>query len=319
MQGCSRNAKECVVFSIPPSQEEIKPGDITVTLGREEDRREVILHIPPGYDPGKPSPLVIVLHGGSQNGSAIQQLSGMDADADLFGFVVAYPNGSGRPGSQQLTWNAGHCCGYSMQQKIDDVGFLRAMIDFLVSHYAIDANRVYLTGISNGGMMAYRAGAELADHVAGIAPIAASLGGAVREGGRAFMPQDPSSPVAVIAFHGKQDKHVPYEGGVGTAEKAPVALDPRVDISAAESVGFWVENNRCDSLPSKETLMKGKVQIDRYAGCEGNAEVALVTLMDGGHAWPGASLGLARDQLPTQEISANLMMLEFFWAHPKQQ
>jgi polyhydroxybutyrate depolymerase len=318
LEGCDRKAKACILFSDPTSIEELMPGDITVTLGREEDKREVILHVPPSFDPENPAPLLIVLHGGAQNASAIQQLSGLDVDADLYGFVVAYPNGSGRQDSQQLTWNAGHCCGYSMLQQIDDVGYIKALIDFMVSHYAIDAGRVYLTGISNGGMMAYRAGAELADKVAGIAPIAASLGGEVIEGGRSFMPNDPTSPVSVLAFHGMQDEHVPYNGGIGGPEKAPVALDPRIDISVAESVGFWVENNHCESKPSQEQLMPEKVWIDRYDKCQGNVEVALVTLVDGGHAWPGASFGLAPEHPPSHDVSANIMMLKFFLAHPKQ-
>jgi polyhydroxybutyrate depolymerase len=287
-------------------------GDYELSLSNEGDTRNVVLHLPPAYDGDAQLPLIIVLHGGAGNGEQIQRLTEMDADADDYGFVVAYPDGSGRGEEGLFTWNAGHCCAYALTNQIDDVGFLNLLIDNLLSHYSIDPSRVYITGISNGGMMAYRSGAELADKVAGIAPIAGSLGGQILEAGRVIIPDTPSSPVAVMAFHGMEDEHVLYEGG-----QAPAQIDPRVDLSVAESVGFWVEANGCDPQPATETHADGNIVIETYSGCDGNADVVLVTIVDGGHAWPGASRGLVSDQ-PTQDISANEMMLEFFLTHPKE-
>ncbi len=242
----------------------------------------------------------------------------MDAAADAYGFVVAYPNGSGRPNSQQLSWNAGHCCGYALENHIDDVGFTEALIDFFTSHYAIDPNRIYLTGLSNGGMMAYRAGAELAEKVAGIAPVAASLGGQLVEGGEIILPDLPTSPVAVMAFNGMKDQRVLYKGGISDPEKAPVSLSPRSDISVADSINYWVGANSCNSQPSEETLHDGTVIIARYQSCRGNADVVLVTLVNGCHQWPSTALGSPAAQQPSDDVCANQMMLEFFLAHPKQ-
>lgn len=288
-------------------------GDYELSLSNEGDTRNVVLHLPPAYDGSAQLPLIIVLHGGAGNGEQIQRLTEMDADADEYGFVVAYPDGSGRLEDILFTWNAGHCCGYALANQVDDVGFIELLIDNLVSHYAIDPAGVYITGISNGGMMAYRTGAELADKVAGIAPIAGSLGGQVTASGQQIVPDMPASPVAVMAFHGMEDEHVLYEGGNG-----PMAIeDGRVDLSVGESVRFWVETNGCDPAPASETQANGNIVIETYTGCDGNADVVLVTIVDGGHAWPGASRGLVSDQ-PTQDISANELMLEFFLAHPKE-
>jgi polyhydroxybutyrate depolymerase len=227
--------------------------------------------------------------------------------------VVAYPDGSGRLGDKLLTWNSGHCCGYALTNQVDDVGFISLLIDNLLSHYPIDPQRVYVTGISNGGMMAYRAGAELADKVAAIAPISGSIGGQVTANSAVITLPQPTSSVAVMAFHGKADEYVLYAGG-----NSPKALeDGRVDISVADSVAFWVQANGCDPQPTTETLAEGNIVIDTYAGCTNDATVVLVTIVDGGHAWPGASLGLVSD-LPTQDISANEMMLQFFLEHPRQ-
>lgn len=297
-------------FSTP---ETISSGNYTLSLANGSDQRDVVLHLPPAYDGSSQLPLVIVLHGGAGSGEQIQRLSEMDADADELGFVVAYPDGSGRLSERLFTWNGEHCCGFAFENNIDDVGFISLLIDNLLSHYAIDPDRVYITGISNGGIMAYRAGAELADKVAGIAPIAGTIGGQVNADGVVLLPPAPSSPVAVIAFHGMQDQHVLYGGGNG-----PMALiDGRIDISVADSIAFWVQANGCDPQPTTETQAGGNIIIETYSGCAGDASVVLVTIVDGGHAWPGAHKGLVSD-LPTQDISANEMMLQFFLEHPKQ-
>jgi polyhydroxybutyrate depolymerase len=289
-----------------------EPGTYTVTLGPDADQRDVILHLPPAYDGSGLLPLLIVLHGGGGSGEQIHRQIGMDADADDFGFVVAYPNGSGRLGETLLTWNAGHCCAYSLDKNIDDVGFLSELIDQLLESYAIDPARVYVAGMSNGAMMAYRAGAELSEKIAGIAPVAGSIGGQVNAEHLAFSPELPAEPVAVIAFHGMQDRHVSYDGGVG-----PEAINQgRIDFSVEESIAFWVEANGCNPNPYRESHFDGNILIDDYYDdCLGNSAVVLVTIVDGGHAWPGAKSGVG-DQ-PNQQISANEMILEFFMARPK--
>ena len=303
-----------ITSTAAPIEDMIAPGDYELSLGSETETRDVIVHIPPAYDGSLQLPLLIVLHGGAGNGEQIQRLAELDADADEYGFVVAYPDGSGRLGERLLTWNAGHCCGFALTNQVDDVAFIDLLIDRLLEHYAIDPARVYITGISNGGMMAYRAGAELAAKVAGIAPIAGSIGGRITENGFEVVPDKPGSAVSVIAFHGMQDQHVLYEGGIGPAE----ITEGRVDISVQESINFWLDANGCDFQPETETRADGNIVIDTYGGCDGGVEVVLVTIVDGGHAWPGASRGLVSDQ-PTQDISANQIMLEFFFAHPKGQ
>jgi len=293
--------------------ETVASGNYELTLsGEDMEPRDVIVHIPPAYDGSLQLPLLIVLHGGAGNGEQIQRLAELDADADEYGFVVAYPDGSGRLGERLLTWNAGHCCGFALTNQVDDVAFIDLLIDRLLEHYAIDPARVYITGISNGGMLAYRAGAELAHKVAAIAPIAATIGGRVSEGEFELVPGTPDAPVSVIALHGLLDQHVLYAGG-----EAPEALDAgRVDLSVEASIAFWLNANGCNLQPETETLAAGNIVIDTYGGCEAGTEVVLVTIVDGGHAWPGARQRLVRDD-PTRDISANEMMLEFFLAHPK--
>ncbi|MDG6229485.1 MAG: PHB depolymerase family esterase, partial [Candidatus Thermoplasmatota archaeon] len=143
--------------------------------------RSYSIHIPEGYDGSKPLPLVLVFHGGGGNANNILQTTGFNQKADEEGFLVVYPQGSGRLQNSLLTWNTGFCCGYAVENTIDDVAFIRQLIDHLQRHYPIDTKMIYATGISNGGMMTYLVGAELSDIFAAIAPVAASIGGQATE------------------------------------------------------------------------------------------------------------------------------------------
>src|SRR4029077_11358983 len=108
---------------------------------------------------------VLAFHGGGSNAEQMVHFCGMNEKADQADFIVVYPNGSGRL-DRALTWNGGNCCGYAMLNNVDDVSFVRALLSDLERVVAIDPKRVYATGISNGGIMAYRLASELSDRIA---------------------------------------------------------------------------------------------------------------------------------------------------------
>jgi polyhydroxybutyrate depolymerase len=192
--------------------------------------RTYSLHIPPAYDAKKPLPLVLVLHGATQSPESAERMSGMSAKADRENFLVAYPSGMGRSG-RRPTWNSGNCCGYALENNVDDVAFLRALIDQLEHAYSVDPRRIFVTGISNGAMMAYRLGCELADKIAAIAPVEGAQDNDCR----------PSRPVSVIVFHGTADRLVPFNGG-----STPFQIGPkRSDTSVPSTVAFWVKQDGC--------------------------------------------------------------------------
>jgi polyhydroxybutyrate depolymerase len=287
--------------------QDVPPGNYELNVANGEDSRRVIIHLPPDYDGETPMPMILVLHGGGGRASQIQRVSGMDAAADEFGFIVVYPDGSGPLEEALFTWNTGHCCGYALEQGVDDVAFLTVLLNSMQGHFAIDPDAVFVTGISNGAMMAYRAAADLSDRIAGIAPIAGTIGGSPPDSDVSYVIPQPDQPVAVIAFHGQQDQNVLYGGGEG-----PESIEPgRFDMSVADSMAFWVAANGCSGESELETLADDNVLVERYLGC--TAPVVLVTIVDGGHAWPGGGRGLLGEP-PTQDISASEMMLEFFLA-----
>jgi polyhydroxybutyrate depolymerase len=265
--------------------------------------RRYVLHVPPQYDGKKPLPLVIVLHGGGGNAASAERMSGFSAKADREEFLVAYPNGNGRLRDRLLTWNSGNCCGYARSENVDDVGFLRAMIAQIEKEMRVDGRRIYATGMSNGGMMSYKLGCELADKLAAIGPVAGALN---------VETCVPSQPVSVVAVHGMDDQHVLFEGG-----KPKVQADraPRVDKSVAHAMEFWRKANGCTAAVKKET--RGIVREEIYSGCRNGTEVKLYAIEGEGHTWPGGQAGRAQADQPTRAFSATDAVWEFFAAHAK--
>jgi len=103
-----------------------------------------------------------------------------------------------------LTWNAGHCCDPAMRQSADDVGFVNALIDELSRMHPIDPDRIYVTGMSNGGMLSHRLGIELSHRIAAIAPVVATVFGDEKK---------PANPVSALMLNGLLDRNVPPDGG----------------------------------------------------------------------------------------------------------
>ena len=283
--------------------------------------RSYQLHIPPAYDGSEPVPIVIVLHG--HPGWCLDPpfFTGLNKKSDEEGFIVVYPNGHKVPGLlgiifflETLVWpRLWNCWDYC---DVDDVGFIRALINHLDSTLNIDTSKVYITGISGGGMMTYRLGADLSDIVAAVAPVAGSIGGIWYTQSTVFVPE-PNHPVSVIVFHGLQDRNLPYYGGWVNGSIRLWNTNIKVNIntyflSVDESISFWVEHNNCNPIPKIETSESGNIIKQTYANGTNGSEVVLYIVVNGGHEWFGSSY------FPTCEISATDLMWEFFEAHPKQ-
>lgn len=278
------------------------PSTITRTLTFNGVERTYLLHLPSSYDGSHAVPLVLDFHGGGGRAESEMRTSGFSTLADEKGFIVVTPNGSGRFGDIILTWNGGTCCGYAVTNHIDDVGFVRTLIADLQTAAKIDMKRVYATGISNGGIMAYRLACDASDLIAAIGPVA---------GTQNVAPCEPKEPVAVIDFHGTADEHLPYNGGLGDQSLAGVNF-----ASVKDSIDFWVNFDGCSTVPQTESF--ADIQHETYNNCANGTAVELYTIVGGKHAWPGSD-GPAwpgGDQ-PTQTISATKLMWDFFAAHPK--
>lgn len=250
-----------------------------------------------------PVPLVIALHGGGGNAKTMTP-RWLDT-ARREGFAVAFPSGVGRSANMG-TWNAGGCCGFAMTSDSDDIAFISAMIDDIARDHRIDLTRVYVTGLSNGGMLAYRIGAALAPRIAGIAVVSGAMFGGETP---------PTTPVPVLIMHGEQDDIVPFKGGT-----SPMALVARSQArpfrEVAYAVDFWRRADGCADKPSIEP--KGDVTIETYGQCAKGGEVVFYRLKSAGHTWPGpapAVGGLERARY--DQVDATEVIWRFFSRHAR--
>jgi polyhydroxybutyrate depolymerase len=281
-------------------------GDHTRTLAVDGRPRTYLVHVPPRYDPKKPMPVVLVFHGGLSSANLMARFCGLNDKADSAGFLAVYPNGTGR-GERALTWNACNCCGYAERYQVDDVAFVRALLDDLAKVARVDPKRVYATGISNGGMLCYRLASELSERIAAIAPVSGTMGTETCA---------PKRAVSVHHFHGTADEFLPFRGGRGPKSLAGVDF-----YSVEHSVGAWVKANGCKEEPVVTRLPDKvgdgtKVVQKAYGGGRDGAEVVLVVIEGGGHTWPGREARVQFLGKSTKNISANDVMWEFFEKHP---
>lgn len=150
------------------------PGDHTQTVDHDDRTRSCLVHVPPKYNPKRPTPIVLVFHGGGSNAEQMMRYCGLNEKADKEGFIAVYPNGTGRL-EHMLTWNGGNCCAYAQWNNVDDVGFTRTLLDDLTKVVNIDRKRVFATRMSNGSIMCYRLASELSDRIAAIAPVSGTM------------------------------------------------------------------------------------------------------------------------------------------------
>lgn len=232
------------------------------------------LYLPDGLPVA--APLVVMLHGGFGSAAQAERAYGWNQLADSAKFAVAYPDGEGR------AWNTGGgCCGRPGRQGVDDVGYISAVVDDISANVGIDANRVYATGISNGGMMSYALACSTGTFAA-IGPDSATQLDACAA----------PRPTSVMHIHGTADQMIRYDGqpGVGVAR---IDGPPVPDLNA-----FWRGVDQCAAA----TITTGGAVTTSTADCPDGRSVVLTTVEGGGHEWPAF---------------ATAALWQFFAGHPR--
>ncbi|RAY15817.1 hypothetical protein DPM19_08600 [Actinomadura craniellae] len=241
----------------------VRPGTYKRTMKTPgEWDRQFLLRVPPRTAGRRP--LVIALHGGLNDMHIMRDMTGLDAVADREGFLVAYPDGI------LSTWNAGGCCVFARALGIDDVTFLDRLIDSLVRLGLADPRRVYLTGFSNGGGMAYRYACERPDRVAAVGVVAGALATSC----------NPSRGTSVITFHGTEDGSVPFEGG-GMMDWNNWRPFP----STMSVIDRWRQLNQVGPL-SRLVLNRSSTECRATERGPLRTEVRFCKVIDGIHQWP---------------------------------
>jgi polyhydroxybutyrate depolymerase len=272
-------------------------SSITLSIQSGGTTRTSLLHVPELYDPTKGTMLVLNFHGFLSAGWQEELLTRMDTESDQRGFIVAYPEGV------SASWNAGDCCGTAWSDSVDDVKFVRDLLDEIEKQYCIDPKRVFATGMSNGGFFSHRLACEASDRIAAFAPVAGVLG---------IDPSQcqPPRPVPILDFHGTADPLVPYDGGTPLVPQLGVGLTFR---SVPDTMEFWRQHNDCSTF-GVTFYQNGDATCVRWPDCAGGVETVLCSIQDGGHTWPGG-VPIPAGNTST-DISATTTMLDFFEAHP---
>lgn len=253
-------------------------------------KREYLLHVPDSYDAGKATPLVISMHAAALWPAAQSAISQWNAEADRSGFIVVHPAAQS---SGPMVWRVDGSAGLEK-----DVAFIRELMDTLRARYNIDERRIYASGLSNGGGMAFVLSCALADRIAAVGLVASAQ----------TLPWiwcQSRQPVPVIAFHGTADPVVPYDG-----RRSWIAAKPFPNMEAWAS--NWSRRNRCAQQPAI-TRVATDVKLIAYTGCANGAEVALYSIEGGGHSWPGSKPLAEWAMRPTnQSINATRLQWDFF-------
>ena len=264
---------------------------INASITHDGIQRDYILYIPELYDGSTAVPLVLNFHGYGSN-AAQQMFYGDFRDiADTEGFLLVHPEGTTLIGNQ--FWNVGFP---GLSSTIDDVGFTEALIDELATLYTIDLDRVYATGMSNGGFMSFLLACQLSEKIAAVASVTGSMTQDT------FDDCNAQHPTPVLQIHGTDDGVVLYNGN-------------NLSIPIADVISYWVDFNNCETTPTTTTLPDvdvsdgSTIEHSVYEDGDNGITTEHMKVIGGGHTWPGSVLNTAGTN---QDIDASMEIWLFF-------
>lgn len=247
----------------------------------------------------KGAPLILALHGGGGDPGQFASASGFARAANRAGYAVAFPAGSGRRNDRLLTWNGGYCCGFAARTGTDDLGFLHQVIRDAADRFGVDGAGVYLTGMSNGAIMAETFAAQNPGLVRAVAGVSGTMDTSrIRVAGK----------IPALIIHGTADANVPYAGGRGDSSLT------RTDFASVPSVvkaflAPWGSVSKTSRIIDRRNDGTSVTVTDFRKG--GQVVLRLMAVEGGGHHWPGGRKArMAKGK--TQEIDANAEIIRFF-------
>ena len=267
------------------------------SLVHKEEKRRYIVYTPASYtgQPQKAFPVVFNFHGSGMTMAEQMLYTQMNRAADRHQFIVVYPLGV------KQDWNVGF--GTSYLEGSDDIGFTEALLAKLKQDYRVDGQRVYATGLSRGGFFTLRIAAELPHLFAAVA----SVGGPMPE--PVVRHHAKPGKIGVLLIHGTADQVVAYAG------------KPDGYLSAEETYSYWLKQNGIGSAAASRRVIDGDggdgTDVTWIEQGNGRQSVALATVREGGHTWPGAdpfNVGLPIGKT-TRDIDGNDVIWRFFHQH----
>jgi polyhydroxybutyrate depolymerase len=267
--------------------------------------RTYYVHLPPDYEAAESLPLVLAFHGGGGKATMMHRVSKLTATSDVHSFVVVYPDGLEKHWGDQRSMT-----GFDRKS---DLSFISALLDELERDFKVDPQRIYATGISNGGFFSQDLAIAFPERIAAVASVAATVSVPV------FNKVTPPQPVPILFMLGDQDPIVPYHGGdikLGSERRGAA-------VSAIDSVDYWCRANHCTRIGpvvSVESSLSNDgtyVTKQRFDGDGVRNQVELYTIKGGGHTWPSGwqYLGESFIGKTNRTLNANEIIWSFFKRH----
>ncbi|MGY3212003.1 alpha/beta hydrolase family esterase [Mucilaginibacter sp. HD30] len=261
-------------------------------------RRTYMIKLPQNYYQNDSTrAMVIGLHGTGGSADQFEKAYGFDQKADQAGFIAVYPDGVQKEDGLGIfkvrTWNAGTCCDFAMYTHVDDVKFISTLIDNISSRFHINRKKIYVTGMSNGGMMAYRLASELPSKIAAVGIVSATM----------VAPKEASKQgiVPIIHIHSALDTKVPVAGGTGIGDyNFPPVM---------EGINYWVERDHCLTDPLTEQHQG--YDLKSWKNSAGNILIQYYLTEDGGHAWPSSTVQGRMGDTPSTVVNATNLIWDF--------
>ncbi|HET6524469.1 PHB depolymerase family esterase [Sphingopyxis sp.] len=272
----------------------LQPGDHRIAIWSGGLLRSFLVHVPESYTGRDDVPLLLDLHGFSSYAADERQWSGQLRESDRRGFIAVWPEG------MALSWNAYGCCFLGNALLVDDVAFLRSVIVEMKRRTHIDDDRVYVTGISNGGGMAQRMACEAADVVTAVVSISFPLNSDQCR---------PARPVSVTAIAATDDGTINYYGNSPVWPLPATLLGVPLGIQGArESLAAWKRLDGCSDELTRIQL-KDDVRVEEYRDCRGGTRAGLVTIVGGTHVLYSGYVGLGY----SGDYVAPIDVAEYMW------
>jgi polyhydroxybutyrate depolymerase len=286
-------------------ESDASPGVERIDLMSGGQRRWYLREVPPAHDGHDPVPVVVDLHGYGEGAEGHAQSTQLGEFGAVEGFVTVTPQGQG----QMEAWDTAPGSA--------DVTFVEDLLDQVEGALCIDTVRVFVTGSSNGAMLASTLACVASDRIAAVAAVA---------GVTVVEDCEPERPVPIVAVHGTDDPMIPYGGGLNPAiARLPLPGSSRTigdlrvdrDLSIPDVMRWWAEREGCATHPARDRVSSDTVLL-RYS-CPGWTAVDLFRIDGGGHTWPGRDVGpspTAPRPGPRTPIVANEVIWHFLESHP---
>ena len=244
--------------------------------------RSFITYVPSIYDASKPVPLIFNLHG--RTGTAFTQMFHGDFRdiADTANFIIVHPQGL-LDNTGVTHWNVG-------QSNVDDIGFINTLYQHILLNYNVNTDKVYSTGMSNGGYMSYYLACNMSDKIAAIASVTGKMGWFTQ------LNCNPTHPTPVMEIHGTDDFTVPFN-------------------EIIDGLQYWVQYNNCNliadtiMIPDINTLDLSTVEHIVYDDGDNGVTTELFKIINGGHTWPGSNFS---NGVTNYDINASVEIWNFF-------